>query len=247
MNRRPAIRSSAIRVVAASCFVALLSACDADPRATLGDEGALRFKYVSGHAFVAVGGYPMTQSLAPGTTEAIRPDPALPMTISTRSSDDSVATFEILPDTLDDGEDHAVIWVHAHAAGSATLEVLDEKDALVDRVTVHVAAPARAIIVSDDVDQSSPLTLGVDGEASVYSRCLDADGAEVLATFGWTWRTLDGSVAQLWATNLTEPDAGIDEVEDTESVATVLGRGQGTTTLEAVIAGVSEGVTITVQ
>lgn len=242
MNRLPVVGFAA-----ASCFAALLSACDADPRATLGDEGAVRFKYMSGHAFVAVGGYPMTQSLAPGTTEAIRSEPDLPLTISARSSDDSVATFEILPDTLDDGEDHAVIWVHAHAAGSATLEVRDEANTLVDRVTVQVAAPARAIIVSDDVDQSSPLTLGVDGEVSVYSRCLAADGDEVLATFGWTWRTLDGSVAQLWATNLAEPDAGIDEVEDTESVATVLGRGLGATTLEAVIAGVSESITVTVQ
>lgn len=231
---------TAITVVASGC-------APADPRATGGELGALHFKYISGHAFVAAGGYPMTQSVAPGTIEAIRTSPGLPMSISVRSSNDSVATFEILPDTLDDGEDHAIIWVHAHDAGDADLEVLDDEGVVVDRVPVHVAPPARAIVVSNDVETSSPLALGVDGDVSVYARCVDASGEEVLASFGWTWRIQDPAIAQLWSTNLSSPDTGADELKDTESVATILGRGVGTTTLDAVIAGVDEQVAVTVQ
>ena len=238
-----------LAVCVAPAFLAvLLTGCGPDPHSSRGDENALSFKYMSGHGFVAVGGYPLTTSLAPGTKEAIRTDPPLPMSITVHSSNESVATFEILPDTIsDDGKDTAVIWVRAHDEGDAELRVEDESGMLIDRVSLNVAAPSRAIIVSDDVDETTSIVLHEGGDASLYTRCVDEEGEEVLASFGWTWRIEDPTVAELWLTNVTNPEAGAQVVEDTDSTATVLGRAAGMTTLTATIAGIDEAAPVTVE
>lgn len=239
--RRSLHLPASLPVVAAvtACAAALLvTGCSApEARATLGQEGRIAFKYVSGWAFVARGGYPLTTALAPGTTESIQLQADLPMSVRADSSDQAVASFEVRPDTItDDGRDQPFLAVHAHAPGVVELRLTDEGGQLIDRVPVRVTAPAQVIIVVDDVDETRPLVIrGTEGQA--LARALDAEGNEVLASSGWTWRVADPSVASLWVLNASDEARSAQEVRDTVDFVTVFARAPGETTLTASVAG----------
>lgn len=227
--------------------VLLLAACGADPRATPGLEGRVSFKYGSGWGYVALGGYPLTTALAPGTTESLQLLADLPMSVRAESSDEAVATFEVRPDTIsDDGRDRPFLVVHAHQPGSAALRLVDARGALLDRAVVRVAAPARAVIVVDDVDETHPVVLAGRREATVQARALDAAGEEVLASTGWTWRVADARVAALWVLNGADPDLVAQELSRAVDFTTLMAVQPGETTLTLSLAGASVTTPVTV-
>jgi hypothetical protein len=246
MNRT----SSIIRLSQALAAAALLPAlAGCEERATvdgqLGELGRLEFTYTRSCFF----GCLIDQPLLAGTREAIKleGDGAAQPNLSVHAEDEDVAQVALDRQCYCEREDttgrldvaldgrceepwHMVcenkILIEAGLEPGRTLvEVRDDSDQLLDRVTVRVEDADRARFFGTLPDElgeraGDKFTLPAQSRLELRLELYDEDGIELLAPEGVTWRVSDASVATLNAFLIgagEEVSAGRDMVVETHA------------------------------
>lgn len=227
---------------------------------SVGEEGKVEFTYTRSCFF----GCPLEQPLLAGTREEItlssrggqpgvtaRGDAeevasfTLARTCFCQHGDDEKNRIEVAEDATCEAPRTKVcearIQVQAHAAGDATLELIDPDGALLDRTRVRVREAARADFsdLSRDLDI---VRVAPGAQADVDVVLYDAQGRRLLAPDAVRWRTGDGDIAQVTAWLIgsgTELSAGLHVV--------VEGRQVGETELSVVVPGLVASLPVEVR